>query len=121
MLIDQSLAERFWGDRDPLGTRMYRPTDPEDLNRTDENTEFYRVVGIVREVELRDLSGAGGPTDPVVRARRERLPCAPRDAHESDGRVERFVISRESRRHERSGADELSHGWQRIEITARIL
>lgn len=60
MLVDESLAERFWGDRDPIGTRMFRPTYPEDLNRTDENTEFYRVVGIVRNVQLRDLAGKGG-------------------------------------------------------------
>ena len=26
MLIDESLAKRFWGDADPVGRRMYRPT-----------------------------------------------------------------------------------------------
>ena len=60
MLIDEGLARRFWGERDPLGTRMFRPTYPDDLNRKDENTEFYRVVGIVRHVEFRDLAGKGG-------------------------------------------------------------
>ena len=59
MLIDESLAKRFWGDADPIGTRMYRPTHA-DLNETDENTEFYTVVGIVRNVQLRDLAGKGG-------------------------------------------------------------
>jgi predicted lysophospholipase L1 biosynthesis ABC-type transport system permease subunit len=38
---------------------MYRPTHA-DLNETDENTEFYTVVGIVRNVQLRDLAGKGG-------------------------------------------------------------
>ena len=56
MLIDESLAKRFWGDADPIGTRMYRPTHA-DLNETDDQTEFYTVVGIVRNVQLRDLAG----------------------------------------------------------------
>lgn len=60
MLVDESLAKRFWGDRDPIGTRMYRPTFPDDLNRVDENTEFYTVIGVVRNVQLRDLAGRGG-------------------------------------------------------------
>jgi predicted permease len=59
MLIDESLAKRFWGDADPVGTRMYRPRNA-DLNAVDENTEFYTVVGIVRNVQLRDLAGRGG-------------------------------------------------------------
>jgi predicted permease len=59
MLIDESLAKRFWGDADPVGRRMYRPNNA-DLNVTDERTEFYRVVGIVRNVQLRDLAGKGG-------------------------------------------------------------
>ena len=57
VLIGESLARRFWGDGDPIGTRMFMPTHPDDLNRTDENTEFYRVVGIVRDVQHRDLAG----------------------------------------------------------------
>jgi predicted permease len=58
-LIDESLATRFWGDADPVGTRMYRPNNA-DLNVTDETTEFYRVVGVVRNVQFRDLAGRGG-------------------------------------------------------------
>jgi putative ABC transport system permease protein len=58
LLIDESLAKRFWGDADPIGTRMYRPTHA-DLNETDDQTEFYTVVGIVRNVQLRDLAGKG--------------------------------------------------------------
>jgi predicted permease len=60
VLVDESLARRFWGDGDPVGTRMYRPTYPDDLNRTDGNTLFYTVVGVVRDMQLRDLSGRGG-------------------------------------------------------------
>jgi predicted permease len=60
MLVDEALARRFWGDDNPIGTRMYRPRFPNDLNRTDENTQFYTVVGVVRQVQLRDLTGKGG-------------------------------------------------------------
>jgi putative ABC transport system permease protein len=59
MLVDEQLAKRFWGDGDPVGTRMYRPTYPEDLNKVDADTEFYTVVGVVRDVQLRDLAGKG--------------------------------------------------------------
>jgi ABC-type antimicrobial peptide transport system permease subunit len=38
---------------------MYRPNNA-DLNVTDETTEFYRVVGVVRNVQFRDLAGRGG-------------------------------------------------------------
>ena len=38
---------------------MYRPTYPDNLNRTDADTQFYTVVGIVRDVQLRDLAGKG--------------------------------------------------------------
>jgi predicted permease len=59
MLVDERLAKRFWGDRDPIGTRMFMPTNTENLNFTDANTEFYTVVGIVRDSQLRDLAGRG--------------------------------------------------------------
>ncbi len=40
MLIDESLAKRFWGDADPVGRRMYRPNNA-DLNVTDETTVLH--------------------------------------------------------------------------------
>lgn len=28
IIVDEHLARRFWGDRDPVGQRMYRPESP---------------------------------------------------------------------------------------------
>ncbi|HSK07997.1 MAG TPA: ABC transporter permease [Vicinamibacterales bacterium] len=51
ILVDERLARRFWGDRDPIGRRMYMPSDPGDLMATNENTEWLTVVGVVGEVK----------------------------------------------------------------------
>jgi predicted permease len=60
VIVDEKLAQRFWGGRDPVGLRMYEP-DPRNLTETDPNTIWYRVVGVVRSVRLEDLSGKGNP------------------------------------------------------------
>ena len=57
VIVDERLARRFWPDRDPIGQRMYQPQDPKDLTKTDANTRYYRVVGVVRSVRLDDLAG----------------------------------------------------------------
>jgi predicted permease len=60
VIVDEKLAQRFWGHRDPVGLRMYEP-DPRNLRETGRNTLWYRVVGVVRSVRLEDLSGKGNP------------------------------------------------------------
>ena len=60
VIVDEKLARRFWGDRDPVGLRMYEP-DARNLRETGRNTLWYRVVGVVRSVRLEDLSGKGNP------------------------------------------------------------
>jgi predicted permease len=60
IIVDEKLAQRFWGHRDPVGLRMYEP-DPRNLRETGRNTLWYRVVGVVRSVRLEDLSGKGNP------------------------------------------------------------
>src|SRR5207253_960969 len=54
---DERLARKFWPGADPLGKRMYRPTNPSDLLKVDEHTRWLKVVGVVREVQLEDLAG----------------------------------------------------------------
>lgn len=61
IIVDERLAERFWPDQDPIGRRMYQPDDPESAFRTDENTRWLTVVGVVRSVHLDDLAGSGSP------------------------------------------------------------
>ena len=60
IIVDEKLAQRFWGHRDPVGLRMYEP-DPSNLTETGRNTIWYRVLGVVRSVRLEDLSGKGNP------------------------------------------------------------
>jgi predicted permease len=59
VIVDEWLAHKFWPDRDPIGRRMYQPTNPNDLLRTDERTRWLTVVGVVRDVRLEDLAGNG--------------------------------------------------------------
>ena len=61
IIVDQKLAERFWPDQDPIGRRMWQPQSAEALLRTDENTRWLTVVGVVRSVRLDNLEGTGSP------------------------------------------------------------
>jgi predicted permease len=56
IVIDQKLAERFWPGADPVGRRMYRPTDINDLLAVNEKTVFLEIVGVVRDIKLRALT-----------------------------------------------------------------
>lgn len=60
VIVDERLAQRFWPGQDPVGRRMYKPSNPRDLLRVDENTRWLTVVGVVREVQLEDLAGRPG-------------------------------------------------------------
>ena len=57
VIVDEQLAHRFWPNRDPIGKRMYNPQNPKELTKTDANTRWYHVVGVVRSVRLEDLAG----------------------------------------------------------------
>ena len=51
-VVDEKLARKFWKGKDPIGRRMYLPTDLEHLDRVTDKTQFITVVGVVRSVEL---------------------------------------------------------------------
>jgi predicted permease len=52
VIVDEKLARKSWPGRDPLGKRIFLPTDMESLGKVTEKTEFITVVGVVRTVEL---------------------------------------------------------------------
>jgi putative ABC transport system permease protein len=56
VIVDEQLAQRFWPNQDPIGHRMYRPSDSANMLRTDEHTRWLYVVGVVRSVRIEDLS-----------------------------------------------------------------
>lgn len=55
ILVDQRLAERFWGDGDPVGRRMFQPGSTEDLTDPGPDPQWLTVVGVVKDVRLRSL------------------------------------------------------------------
>jgi predicted permease len=58
VIVDETLAKRFWGGEDPIGRRMYRPTSVTagDLTAITDKTVFVTVVGVVRDMRLHDLT-----------------------------------------------------------------
>ena len=57
IIIDDRLARRFWPNQDPIGRRMYKPSDDAgDLTGITEKTEFFTVVGVVAEMKQRSLT-----------------------------------------------------------------
>ncbi len=56
VIVDEKLAGRFWPGRDPLGRRLYKPSDASDLLAINERTRFFTVVGVVRDIRLGDLT-----------------------------------------------------------------
>jgi putative ABC transport system permease protein len=54
--VDETLAEKFWRGKSPIGQRMYQPDSAEEVGRTGPNTRWLTVVGVVAEVKLRGLA-----------------------------------------------------------------
>lgn len=58
IIVDETLAKRFWPGQDPIGRRMYFPNDIKDLTSITENTVFHTVVGVIGDMKLHDLTEA---------------------------------------------------------------
>jgi predicted permease len=58
IIVDETLAKRFWPNEDPIGRRMYKPNDVAhgDLTAINEKTVFFTVVGVIGDVKLHDLT-----------------------------------------------------------------
>lgn len=57
VIVDERLANKFWPNADPIGRRMFRPSDPNDLLKIDEHTQWLTVVGVVRDIHMDDITG----------------------------------------------------------------
>ena len=55
IMVDEKLAHRFWPNQDPIGRRMYRPTDINNLLEITDETVFLTVVGVVHDLKLTNL------------------------------------------------------------------
>jgi predicted permease len=54
-IVDATLANRFWPGADPVGRRMFLPTNPRNPAEMTDTTPRVTVVGVVSEVKLRGL------------------------------------------------------------------
>jgi predicted permease len=57
-IVDQTLAARFWPGVSPIGRRLYRPDDPNDLLAMTPTTRTFTVVGVIAPMKLAALAGA---------------------------------------------------------------
>ena len=124
VIVDERLAKHFWPDSDPIGRRMYLPSDSKDLMKTDEHTVWLTVVGVARTLRYENLDDSGatvgayyfpftqnsdnnftfalktaGNPDPVVQALRAEIfrldpELAVFDAHSMSERIDLSLSSR---------------------------
>jgi predicted permease len=55
VVVDEDLARHFWPNQDPIGRRMYRPSDPSNLAAITPRTTFFTVVGVIHGMKLASL------------------------------------------------------------------
>jgi len=60
VIVDERLAHRFWPNQDPIGRRMYRPTDINNILAITKDTVFLDVVGVIGDVKLASLTEGAG-------------------------------------------------------------
>jgi len=56
VIVDQALAKKFWPGTDPVGHRMYLPSEPSDVIKPGPKVTWMQVVGVVGTVRLAGLS-----------------------------------------------------------------
>lgn len=56
IVIDETLARKFWPDQDPIGRRMYPPSGMDDPTAITPQTRFFTVVGVVKDVRIMGLA-----------------------------------------------------------------
>lgn len=60
MVIDETLAKRFWPNGDALGRRMYFPENIENIMAKPKKEQMMTIVGIIAPMRIRGLVDAPG-------------------------------------------------------------
>ncbi len=61
IIVDDRLARKFWPNESAIGKRMHRPQDPNNLlNPPKDESEWFTVIGVAKEVRLQGLVDATG-------------------------------------------------------------
>jgi predicted permease len=55
VIVDEKLAQKFWGGQSPIGRRMFRPDGPGDLTKPGPNVRWLTVIGVVSEIRISGL------------------------------------------------------------------
>jgi predicted permease len=55
VIVDEALARKFWPGQNPVGRRMYKPENAEDLTKPGQNVRWITVVGVVGETKMAGL------------------------------------------------------------------
>ena len=55
VVVDQRLARKFWGDQNPVGRRMFKPDNPQDITSPGANADWFTVVGVVSDIRVSGL------------------------------------------------------------------
>jgi predicted permease len=56
VIVDDTLARKFWPNQDPIGRRMYLPSRAEDVLKPGPGVTWLQVVGVVGTVKLNALT-----------------------------------------------------------------
>jgi predicted permease len=59
IIVDERLARHFWPKSDPIGRRMYFPSNSKDLLKIDEHTQWMMVIGVARSLRYENLDDSG--------------------------------------------------------------
>jgi predicted permease len=60
VIVDQTLAARFWPGANAVGRRLYRPDDPNNLLGITPTTRTFTVVGVIAPMKLETLEDTHG-------------------------------------------------------------
>jgi putative ABC transport system permease protein len=55
VIVDETLARKFWPGQNPVGRRMYRPENAEDIAKPGPNVRWITVVGVVGDTKMAGL------------------------------------------------------------------